>query len=141
MAALNGHSNLCEILIYKHKFDVLVTDNIGLAALHYAAMNGSYEPVKLFTHKDTDILLETKHGSNCLHIAASKGHLSLCKMFITGHKFDPFMTDDNGWMPLHLSVQNGSFELFNFFNDMGAHIYLKTMTERTAFILQQALGI
>ena len=126
IAALYGHLNLCGTLIKKHNFDVHMTNAYGWTALHYSAENGSYELVNFFADMGIDINLETENGMNCLHIAARKGHLDLCKTLVKKHKFDVHMTDNNGWTSLHFSVENGSSELLNFLTDMGADIYLKT---------------
>ena len=82
IAALYGHLNLCEELIDKHKFDVLMTDNDKWAAIQYSAISGSYELVKLFVDIGSDNHLTTNDGKNCLHIAARYGHFHLCKTFL-----------------------------------------------------------
>ena len=74
----------------------------------------------------TDVHLKTDDGFNCLHIAALYGHLNLCKTLVNKHNFDVDMTANSGWSSLHISVVNGSYELVNFFTDMGANIHLKT---------------
>ena len=124
IAAFNGHLNLCKTLINKHNYDLYMTDNMGSAALHCSAINGSYELVKFFADKVDDIFVKTKLGMNCLHLAAANGHLNLCKTLIKKYHFDVLVNDDRGWKPLHFSVQNGSPELVNFFVDMGTNIYL-----------------
>ena len=87
IASLSGDLNLCNILIGKYKFDVHMTDNRGWRALHFSAQSGKYKNVKLFADKKTDIYLKTKEGVNCLHIAATHGHLNLCKTLIEEHTF------------------------------------------------------
>ena len=94
--------------------------------LHFSPRNGSYELIKCFTNKRADILLKTKKGSNCLHIAADKEHLNLCKTLISEHNFDLDITDNDGWKVLHYSTRSGSFELIKSFIDRGTIISLKT---------------
>ena len=126
IAALEGHLNLCNVLIKKHKFEVNLADKSGLTALHLSAENGNYELVTSFADMGTDIHLKTNAGLNYLHIAAEQGNLNLCKVLIDKHKFDLQMTDNYGWTALHFSLHNDSYELLTYFTEMGADIHLKT---------------
>ena len=51
IAALGGHLKLCKTLIYKHNFDIHVTDNDNWTAQHYSARNGSYGLVTYFARR------------------------------------------------------------------------------------------
>ena len=126
IAALEGHLNLCNVLIKKHKFEVNLEDKSGLTALHLSAENGNYELVTSFADMGTDIHLKTNAGLNCLHIAAQQGNLNLCKVLIDKHKFDLDMADNYGWTVLHSSSGSGSYELFTYFAVMGTDVHLKT---------------
>ena len=128
VAALNGHLNLCKLLINEHKFDAHVTDSREWTALHCSVQNGNIDLVNLFAiaNMTTDIHLKTNDGVNCLHIAANCGHLNLCKALINNHNFNVDITANNGWSSLHLSGKNGSYELVKFFTDKSANLYHKT---------------
>ena len=126
IAASEGHSKLCKILIDKHKFDVNMADNFGFTPLHYSVQSGSYELVTYFADMGNDIHLKTNYGQDCLHIAALKGHLKLCKYFLEIHNFDVNMKDKLGWTALHCSVKSGSYEVVTYVEDKGADIHLKT---------------
>ena len=126
IAASKGHFNLCKTLIEKINFNVDMVDNKKWTALHYAAQKGSYELMNYFIAKGTDVLLKTKDGLNCLHIAASNGHLNLCKTLINEINFDVNIADDEGRTALHCSAQGGNDELFGFIADKGTNIFLKT---------------
>ena len=103
-----------------------MTDDEGWTALHFSTQNGSYELIKFFIDKATDIHLKTKTGVNCLHIAARNGNLDLCKTFIKKHKFDVNVSTNDGWKALHFAAKNGSYELVKFFADKGIGIHLQT---------------
>ena len=120
-----GHLNLCETLINKHNFNVDIADDSGWTPLHFSTQNGSYALVKFFSDKITDIYVKTIAGENCLHIAARKGCLNLCKTLIDKYNFNMNLTDNEGWAALHHSAHNGSYELVKFFVEMGADIHLK----------------
>ena len=126
IAALQGHLNLCKMLIDKHKFDLHMTDNEGATAVHCSAESGNYELVAYFAGMGADIRLKTNYGTNCLHIAALKGDLNICKMLINKHKVDLDMTANHGFTAVHCSAQNGNYELVAYFVGMGADIHLKT---------------
>ena len=126
IAADHGHLNWCKTLIKKHNFDLVNPDNYGWTALHYSAYNGSYKLVKFFGDMGTDINLKTNVGQNCLHIAAGRGHLNLCKSFVNKHKFNVKISDYDCHTALHYAARNGSYELIKFFTDSGTDINLKT---------------
>ena len=103
-----------------------MTDNGGWTPLHFSIKNGSFDLFKYFLDMGSDIYLKTRNGSNCLQIAASNGHLNLCKTFVEEHNFDVHVTDDNGWAPLHCSERSGNSELFLYFLHEGSEINCKT---------------
>ena len=126
IAALYENLRLCEKLLINHNFDIHTTDNSGWTALHFSSLNGSYELVKYFVEKGTDIFLKTNDGRNCLHIGAEHGHLSLCKKLIKKHNFDIHLANNAGWTALHFSSENVSYELIKYCIDRGTDIFLKT---------------
>ena len=134
IAAFSGYLNLCKTLIDNDKFDVLIADNEGYAALHHSVRTGSYELMKYFVDMDTDIYLKTKTGLNCLHIATLSGHLSLCEALIEIHRFDVSFADNDGCTALHHSVRSGSYELVTYFAEKGADIHLKTKYGRNCIL-------
>ena len=140
IAAFSGYLNLCKTLIDNDKFDVLIADNEGYAALHHSVKTGSYELMKYFVDMDTDIYLKTKTGLNCLHIATLSGHLSLCEALIEIHRFDVSFADNDGCTALHHSVRSGSYELVTYFDDKGADIHLKTKYGRNCLHIAAIYG-
>ena len=126
IAALNGHLNLCKILVHRHNFSVDVADDDGWTAFHFVARNGSYELIRYFVDMGNNLLLKTNDGKNCLHIAALYGHLNLCKRLKDEHDFDVCAADNDGWTALHYSTRGGTYSLITYFVDMGTDIYLKT---------------
>ena len=125
IAADYGHLNLCKTLINEYNVDVQLPDNDGWTALHFSARNRSYEVVKFFTDMGIDTNLKGTDGMNCLHIAARYGHLNLCKTLINEYNVDVQLPDNDGWNALHFSARNGSYEVVNFFTDMGTGTNLK----------------
>ena len=126
IAVLKGHLNLCKIILHKYNFDLKTADDCGWSALHYSAKNGSYELLKYFVDRGTEINQKTNDGRNCLHIAAKNGYLNLCKTLVEKHDFDVCMADNDGLAAIHHSVLNGSDELVTYFADMGTNTNLTT---------------
>ena len=128
------------MLIDKHKFDVNSVDKIGRTALHSSALIGNYELVIYFAHMGTDIHVKTNDGINCLHIAALKGNLDLCKVLIDKHKFDVNSVDKIGTTALHCSAQSGNYELVIYFADMATDIHVKTKDGRNCLHIAARRG-
>ena len=126
IAADEGHLDFCKILLEKSIFDVNMTDDDGWTPLHFSARDGNYELFQFFLDNGGDVSQKTEDGSNFLHIAADEGHLDFCKALIERHFDDVHATDVDGWTPLHYSARNGSYDLFQFFCDIGIDPYLKT---------------
>ena len=126
IAARQGHLKLWNTLINKYKFDKNFADRNGFTAFFNSVESGSYELVKFFIEKGADINVKAVHGLNCLHDASHFGHLNLCKIFIDDYGVQEDTADIYGRTPLHFSALSGNFELFKFFLDRGADIYLKT---------------
>ena len=125
-AAHEGHLNLCKILIEKHNFDIQKPNKKGWTALHFSVESGSYGLIKVFNDMGIDFHLTTNDDMNCLHIAAQKGHLLICKALIENHNFDVKKASNKGWTALHFSAYNGSYKLVKFFSDKGIDIHVAT---------------
>ena len=91
-----GHLSFCKTLIDKHILDVNITESIGWTALHFSAKTDSYELIRIFVDKGTDINLSIRDEINCLQIAAMFGHFNLWKIFIDNHNFDVNLTTNLG---------------------------------------------
>ena len=140
IATIHGHLDLCKTLIDKHNFNVQIADNYGYTALHHSAEKGNHELIKLLVDMRTDINLKTSDGSNCLHIAAGSGHLSLCITLINKYNFDVQMPNNFGWTPLHFSTKSGNYELVNFFANLGTDLNLKTKNGRNCLHIASCYG-
>ena len=140
IAAEGGHLNLRKKLLEKHKFDVNMSDNNGLTALHFSSMNGSYELVIYFVGAGTDIHLKSNDGRNCLHITAGRGHLNLCKKLIDKHSFDVSMGNNGGFTALHMCAAYGSYELVKYFVGMGVDVHLQANDKTNCLHIAARLG-
>ena len=126
LAAQGGYVDLCKALIEEYNFDVNIVNNSGKNPLHYCAENSNYDLFLYFVKLGNDIYQKTKHGQNCLHIAARCGDKKLCKFLLESYNFDPQMSDYDEKLPLHHCVERGYCELFEHFVKIGSDIYLET---------------
>ena len=140
LAAEHGHLELCKELLEKYNFNVHMTDKHELTPLHCAALSGSYELFQYFLKMGSDAHVKAIQGISCLNIAALKGHLDLCKMFLQNHKFNVHITDDYGQTPLHCAAISGSYELFQFLVNMKSDVYLKTKEGRNCLHFAASKG-
>ena len=125
VAAIEGHLNLCKMLVTKYKFDVNIANHNGRTALHSSAQSGNYDLFKYFAGLISDVYLKDIRGLNCLHVAAIEGHLNLCKTLVTKYKFDVNIADNDEGTALHSSAQSGNYDLFKYIGDMISDVYLK----------------
>ena len=118
--------DLCKTLVEKYNFDIHRTDYSGKSSLHYCAENGSHELFHYLIKKEININQRTKNGQNCLHIAASRGYMDLCKTLVEKYNFAIHKTDYLGKSSLHYCAEDGSHQLFNYFIKKGIDINQRT---------------
>ena len=140
IAASRGYSSLCKKLLELYGFKVNMKCDKGWAAIHYATESGDLDLIKYFVKKGSDIYWKTKNNTNCLHIAASKGHINLCKILLEKYNFDIFFENGNGWNVLHFAVRSGDLEIFQLFIQNGIDISSKTKLNSNCLHIAAANG-
>ena len=130
---------LCKTFLKAYNFDINLADDFGRTALHYVVANGHKELFEFFISKGSDIYRKTKENTNCLHIAASGGHVDICKEILRTYEFDINAANDNGWTALHCGLHNGNFELFQLLIENKSDIY-STSKDNTNCLHIAALG-
>ena len=113
LAAEGGYMDLCKKLTDKYKFDINITDNSGKSALHYCIGKENYQLFDYLVEMGSDINLRTKDGRNCLHLAAEKGHLDLCKKLADKYNIDINITDNSGKTALHYCTDKKNMNYFS----------------------------
>ena len=112
IAALNGHLNLCKMLLDNYNFDVKMKSHDEETALHCAAHSGDVELFQCLVEKGSDAYSKKKDNLSCFQIAASHGHLNLCKMLLENYNFDVAMKGSDRWNELYNAVLTDDVELF-----------------------------
>ena len=82
IAAFNGHSNLCKVLIDKHNFDVHMADNDDSLPFHFSAQSGNFELFFYFFEKQSEVYCKTKNMENVLHLASHCGHFEISEFVL-----------------------------------------------------------
>ena len=80
--------------------------------LHYAVENGHEETCEFLMNRGADIEAFSKNGFTPLDLAAAKGNMGICKLFVREHP----KVVTNGWStPLHCAATKGHEDICKFF--------------------------
>ncbi|KAH8878003.1 Alpha-latrocrustotoxin-Lt1a [Schistosoma japonicum] len=118
-AANSGSFELINICL-QHKPDILVKDNNGQTVLHYAALRGDLECIKLIIEnikpeeQFTLIHCSNDKEETCLHIAAKHNFVNM------GAQIN--QPDVNGYTPIMSAAIKGSVNTCNYLLNNGAEL-------------------
>lgn len=93
-------------------------DTLGYTALHYAALYGNSDCIKLLQNK-SNLRYKTKtssEGKTALHLAVEEGHLEIVKLLLEKNKALKTIRTPDGLTPLHLACIRGDITIINEFN-------------------------
>ena len=83
IAAQHGHVETCAYLIQRAGADLQAQDNSKDSATHWAAYKGSEQVLGLLSFYDTrQLMTADAYGQTPLHLAALRGHVSVCRYII-----------------------------------------------------------
>lgn len=135
IAALNGFTDVCKILIEKKaKLDLKAPN--GESALNMAVREGHSEVVRLLLNNEaTSYLL--KDGNTNLHIAAKNGHTEMLKVLL--EKYSPSLNDFDE-TPLMIGALYGHSEVVELFIANGANINQRNNFGETALMMASHEG-
>ena len=118
-AAGYNHFDLVQYLIDEQKIDPVCQTKDGNTPLHYACLRGSPALVDYLVNAMSKYLpveevvkFKGQYGWAPVHFAAFGGKMEILKSNLN---FDPFITDDNGRIPLHPAAQQGHLQAVKFF--------------------------
>ena len=140
LAAKNGHLKICKALLEKYNFDIHATDDSSWTALHGAAWSGDLELLQYLIENGSDIFSETNDGRSCLHLAAKRGHLKICRALLQNYNLDMYARDDSGLYVLHHAAWSGYLELFQYLIEKGSDIFIKTKNNSSCLHFAAKVG-
>ncbi|XP_068218079.1 transient receptor potential cation channel subfamily A member 1 homolog [Palaemon carinicauda] len=109
LAADQGCTRLCEVLLANKDVDVNLENEHGVAPIHLAALHGSLDVIQMLVRKKAKLTAVDKNGRTALHIAASVGSVSIVK-FLAKKGVPLKIKDEKGSCALHLAAFKGSLE-------------------------------
>ena len=89
--------------------------------LHKAASLGESEIVKTLLDAGADPALLDKELRTPLYLAAEKGHVDVCQMFIKNDKVDINAASKSGKSPLYAAAERGHVQTVRFLLENGAN--------------------
>ncbi|GMY20683.1 ankyrin repeat-containing protein At2g01680 [Fagus crenata] len=96
--------NFIKILLEKRPNIIREQDNLGWTPLHYAALLGLAELVRLLNHDSFVAYILDNDGESALHIASHVGHINVIEEIIKCCPDVCDLTDKKGQTALHVAV-------------------------------------
>jgi hypothetical protein len=104
--------NVSETAINKEarKSDISIKELSGFQkeALEYSS-NGNLQQLRILSQKSHLIIPRAIDSTRktCLHLAAARGHISICRWLLSETNMDPKLVDEDNRTALDLAVENG----------------------------------
>lgn len=118
-AALNGHADVCELLL--NFGGATITWRTDSHPLLLAAKAGHTKVCKLLIERNVNVDLENSDRQTALILAAGSNHLECCRLLLEMGA-DPGHIDSDGDSPLSMVCVYGYLELFNLLIEKGAPV-------------------
>ena len=132
-AAMQGHSNIIEILIQEGG-SLDYADADSYTALHHASHKGQLAAAKVLLAAHADVEAPGPQRQTPLHLAMQIPHRNVV-MLLLQHNANINARDVNSQTPLHISAAQGQSDMCNFLLDHGAQVDNRDSYSRTALQL------
>lgn len=106
-SAILGHTDKVAAFLKEDKKPVNATDNVGKAALHWAAFYGQKKVVELLLAEKADVNLVDEGGFTPLHWATMFNKSDVVAVLLTNKADINLRVPRFGWTPLRLAVIHG----------------------------------
>lgn len=128
-AAVQGLLQQVEAYVLEPNFDPNARNSNGWTALHYAAMAGQANIVKLLLQKGADVNARAEDGFTALMAAAAADRVDTVKIIIELGKADINQRDDEGATALIQATRTFSNEVVRLLLRYGAYRHYRTSNE------------
>ena len=110
VAAINGHADICGLLL-AHGSNVNEVDPLTkVTALHVAASYGHNASVEALLSWGAEVDPQDHAGLTPLHAACQEGHL-LCVLTLLKAGANPTLPDHQGFLPIHSAAGRNRVEV------------------------------
>ena len=141
LAAEKGHvSPLIMLIKAGSNINMLIKDNSGNTAFHWAAMTGNTHVVECLIEYDCNTRMSNANGETALHLAASEGHDVIVKLLVKTKVSVIAATKVNKLHALHLAAKAGHRPVVKTLLEAKANIESRTLERETALYLASGLG-
>ncbi|KAL1534453.1 protein S-acyltransferase [Salvia divinorum] len=108
VAAQYGQTAFLNFIVAKYQADFDAPDSHGRSALHWAAVKGFADTIRLLLFRDASQGRQDKEGCTPLHWAALRGNVEACSVLAhAGSKDELLVKDKAGKTPLELASDKG----------------------------------
>ena len=140
LAAKNGHLKISKALLKNYNFDICAADDSSWTVLQGAALNGDFELLQYLIENRRDTFSKARDGRSCLHLAAEKEHLKICRALLQNYNFDIHARDDDIFTVLLRATCSDDLELLEYLIENGRDIFSKTKYGGSCFHLAAQNG-
>lgn len=118
--AAHGDVESLRSMLENPEIDLNTTDAEGYAPIHYAALKGNLENVKVLIDRGADPNLKP-HGQTVLQLASRSSH-ELTKFVLDTQQYDVNEVDEGGITAIHAAALGGNLKTVQLLIEKGAHV-------------------
>ena len=140
LAADNGHTEVCELLLERGKVNIEEKTLSGDGALNLAVFKGRAKTVKMLMSKGAMVDTRNNSGFTLLLSAADEGHVDVCKLLLAVNSNVEERMPSTLYTPLHFAAINGNETIIELLLSHNADVNSRSKTEAAPLHLASQEG-